>query len=261
MLLVRSCLKFATEGDAVAENRRKRVCDWLDASAIPSLERRIVASLVGLTQNMISTLPLPLQHTELRRLQALGRWIGGLTIGRNIPLPAKQFDLVRALRSEADQTEQAAVSFETGDLRVDGLCEPGRLWLWCCLVRELLAVVPRHSIFAAPNPWTLAVLGALLDAHYVLEGFPTPFDTKAQADELLDALGVAMADVPAVFRRRTAPRVHRWALRPEVRLTAESFGSGVQDDASAEAEQMHAAEIARPNSGEARWHPAPTCCR
>lgn len=132
---------------------------------------------ISILLNSESTITSTVERTNLKNL---GSWLGGLTLARNQPLKHKMISLKNLLLEGFDEN---------------------RLIVVLPFVCRVLEQTANSKVFRPPCPWTLAILGVLMELYETAE---MKLNLKFEVEVLCKKLSVQMSDVPksSILRNR-----------------------------------------------------------
>lgn len=136
-----------------------------------SLRNNLVSITVHYCKVMLGSRLLKSNSSERTLLKNLGSWLGKLTLGCNKPVRQKHLDIKQTiLRAYSQGMMLPILSF----------------------VRHLMEPCATSIAFKPPNPWTMAILGLLVEI-YNLEGIRTSI--KFEVELLFKQMDLLLSDV------------------------------------------------------------------
>lgn len=166
---------------AVEPNYHSLYIHFLEAMQDDELIFRIILETIeniSLLLNSDNTITSTVERTNLKNL---GSWLGGLTLARNKPLKHKLISLK--------------------DLLLEGF-DGNRLIVVLPFVCRVLEQTTNSKVFRPPCPWTMAVLGLLMELY---ESADMKLNLKFEVEVLCKKLDIHMSEVQVSTILRNRP--------------------------------------------------------
>lgn len=145
--------------------------EFIDVIKIPNLTKVLIETTYEYIRVVLSTNKILTSSNERSVLKNLGSWLGLLTISKNKPLRAKNLSLKELIIEAYEQGRSIAV---------------------IPFVAKVLEACAKSSVFKAPNPWLMALVGLLRE---IFDLPDLKLNLKFEIEVLFNNLQIKMQDV------------------------------------------------------------------
>jgi len=144
---------------------------FLERFGSRELDREVLRTTLEASKRFLSSEKIKTSTQERSSLKNLGAWLGRITLARSRPLLYRDLN-VKELLWDAYET--------------------GRLFAVVAFLAKILEAAAESPVFHPPNPWTMAMLGALRELYDVTD---LKLNLKFEVEVLCKALGVELKDI------------------------------------------------------------------